>query len=230
MDDVRVGRIARALRRRLDMTQAELGRRCGLSQQAISLVERGHGSRLSGATMRRVFGALDARWDPVVSWRGGELDRLLDERHAAIVAETVARVRGRGWQIDLEVTYSVFGERGSLDGLAWREAGSVVLVVEVKSELTSLEGTLRKLDEKVRLVRTTLARDRFGPGDRTVSRLLILPATSVARRQVFRAGAVLDAALPQRGADVRDWLRRPVRELRGIWFVPVTNRRSSRNR
>lgn len=226
MDDVRAGRIARALRLRLGLTQSELGARCGLSQQAISLVERGHGSRLSGATMRRLFAALDARWEPTVSWRGGQLDRLLDERHAAILAAAVAVLGRRGWQVELEATYSVYGERGSIDVLASRPDGAAILVVEVKSFLTSVEATLRKLDEKVRLVRTTLAPERFGSGDRTVSRVLVLPATTVSRRGVVRAAGVLDAALPARGQQVRTWLREPFTEVRGVWFVPVTNPRS----
>jgi transcriptional regulator with XRE-family HTH domain len=67
MDDVRVGRILRALRRRRGWTQKELGRRANVSQQAISLIERGHGGRLAVETVRRVFAALDARWEPIGS-------------------------------------------------------------------------------------------------------------------------------------------------------------------
>ncbi|MBA2720022.1 MAG: helix-turn-helix domain-containing protein [Chloroflexi bacterium] len=59
VDDIVQGRICRALRRRLRLTQRELGTRAGLSQQAVSLVERGHGLRLS--RLKRLFGALDAR-------------------------------------------------------------------------------------------------------------------------------------------------------------------------
>jgi transcriptional regulator with XRE-family HTH domain len=228
VDDIRVGRIARALRRRARLTQRELGRRCGLSQQAISLLERGHGSHLSGATMRRVFAALDARWEPTVTWRGGEVDRLLDAAHARLVAVTVDFLHRRGWEIEIEPTYSNFGERGSIDILAWRPGGFVVIVVEVKSALMSVEGTLRKLDEKVRNVRDTIAVDRFGRGGRVVARLLVLPSTTVARRRVELEAGILGVALPDRGATVRDWLRAPADDLRGIWFAPDTNGRSER--
>jgi len=154
------------------LTQRELGRRAGLSQQAISLVERGHGSRLSGAALRRLFAALDARWEPVVSWRGGEIDRLLDAQHARLVG-AIVRVLGRhDWTVEVEVTYSEFGERGSIDVLAWKKDVSVALVVEGKSELVSVEATLRKLDEKVRLTRDKLADARLGTRPRTVGRLL----------------------------------------------------------
>lgn len=173
--------------------------------------------------MRRLFGALDARWEPTVSWRGGELDRLVDAEHASLVGRAVELLRSRGWLVEVEVTYSIYGERGSIDILAWRPDATFVLVVEVKSSLTSVESTLRKLDEKVRNVQTTLAVQRFGRGERTVGRLLVLPSNTVARRRVDGERRVLDVALPDRGPVVRRWLRRPDADLRGIWFAPVTN-------
>jgi transcriptional regulator with XRE-family HTH domain len=67
VDDIRIGRILRVLRRRRRWTQSQLALRAGLSQQAISLIERGHGSTLAARTLRDVFAALGARWEPVVS-------------------------------------------------------------------------------------------------------------------------------------------------------------------
>ena len=164
VDDMRVGRILRALRRRRGLTQKELGRRANASQQAISLIERGHGGRLSGDTVRRVFAALDARWAPTVSWRGGDLDRLLDAEHAKLVGEISRRLADAGWEVAVEVTYSDFGDRGSVDVLAARRDAQAMLVIEVKSELTAIEATLRKLDEKVRIVRSKRVR---GPRKRS---------------------------------------------------------------
>ena len=223
MDDIRVGRLLRALRRRRGWTQRDLASRCGLSQQAISLVERGHGSRLSGETMRRVFGALDARWDPVVSWRGGDVDRLLDADHAAIVDEVVRRLVALRWDVRVEVTYAHYGERGSIDILAARAELHAVVNVEVKSDLTAIESTLRKADEKDRIVRRYLARERFGFTPLHVGRLLVLPSSNAARRRIQGSSATLWAALPMRGDDVRAWLRHPTGDLAGILFVTATN-------
>jgi hypothetical protein len=186
-------------------------------------VERGHGSRLSGATLRRLFAAVDARWEPVVSWRGGEIERLLDAQHARLVGAVVRDLGRRDWIVEMEVTYSEFGERGSIDVLAWKKDVAVALVVEVKSELVSVEATLRKLDEKVRLIRDKLGVARFGARPRTVGRLLVLPRSSTERRRVDRAQAVLGTALPDRGDIVRAWLRAPDRSLNGILFVADTN-------
>jgi transcriptional regulator with XRE-family HTH domain len=224
MDDVRVGRILRALRRRVGWTQRELGRRCGLSQQAISLIERGHGSSLSGATLRRTFAVLDARWEPMVSWRGGDLDRLVDAGHARLVDAVVNRLNALRWDVRVEVTYSVFGERGSIDVLAARRDAQAVVSVEVKSDLTVVEATIRKSDEKDRLVRRSVARERFGFSPRSVGRLLVLPSTDSARRRLRSSAATLDVAFPARGPEVRQWLRRPVGDLAGVLLIADTNR------
>ena len=223
VDDMRVGRILRALRRRRGLTQKDLGRRANASQQAISLIERGHGGRLSGDTVRRVFAALDARWAPTVSWRGGDLDRLLDAEHAKLVGEISRRLADAGWEVAVEVTYSDFGDRGSVDVLAARRDAQAMLVVEVKSELTAIEATLRKLDEKVRIVQGSIGRERFGFRPRSVGRLLVLPSTNVARRRVAGSSDVLDVALPDRAGRVREWLRAPMGALAGIQFVSDTN-------
>jgi transcriptional regulator with XRE-family HTH domain len=215
----------RSLRRRRGWTQSELAARTGLSQQAISLIERGHGSTLSGRTTRRVFAALDARWEPVVSWRGGALDRLLDEDRSRLVTATAQRLREQGWAVEVEVTYSSYGERGSVDILAAQASGKAVLSIEVKTELASPEATLRKVDEKDRLVRGYICRERFGFEPTVVGRLLVLPATDTSRRRVRASGVVLEAALPARGATVRRWVARPRGDLSGLWFVADTNGR-----
>lgn len=224
MDDSRVGRLLRALRRRRGWTQTELANRAGVSQQAISLVERGHGASLSGRSMRRIFAALDARWEPTVSWRGGALDRLLDEDHIHLVAATVALLGALGWSVDVEVTYSAFGERGSIDVLAARSATGAVVSVEVKSDLTSVEATLRKMDEKSRLVRRVLCLERYGFKPMAVGSLLVLPATDTSRRRLRASAIVLDAGLPARGRAVRRWLIEPQGSLYGVWLLADTNR------
>ena len=227
MTEVQVGRILRALRHRLALTQRQLGARAGVSQQAVSLIERGHSSKLSGDTLRRVFAAVDARWEPTVSWRGGALDRLLDEAHARLVAQVVERLRGSGWDVIVEATYSEYGERGSIDVLGSRRDGLAALVVEVKSDLTVIEATVRKADQKERIVRESLGSKRLGFRPVIVGKLLVLPATDTARRRVRASAAVLDVAFPARGSAVRAWLRQPTTLLSGLLFVANTNGRSA---
>jgi len=97
-------------------------------------------------------------------WRGGAVDRLMDERHATLIGAAATTLRDAGWEVAIEITYSVYGERGSIDLLAGHGRTRTLLVAEVKFELASVEQTGRKLDEKVRIASTRLCRERFGLG------------------------------------------------------------------
>ena len=224
MDDVRVGRALRLLRQRRGWTQAELGKAAGLSQSAVSLAERGHLDALGLHAIRRLFAALDARCDLLVSWRGGALDRLLDEGHASLVLRRAAMLRDRGWTVAIEATYSVYGERGSIDVFAARSAERAVTVEEIKTDLTSFEQLGRKTDEKVRLVRTRLCRERFGFDPLAVARVLVLPDSATARRKVERLAPALDAMFEARTREVQRWMRQPVGDISGVLFVADMNR------
>jgi len=171
-----------------------------------------------------VFAALDARWEPIVTWRGGALDRLLDEAHATLVGEVVRRLQAASWDVAVETTYSEFGERGSIDVFGARRDRQAFILVEVKSDLTVIEATIRKMDEKERIVRRSLGRKRFGFRPAIVGRVLVLPATDTARRRVRASAAILDVAFPARGTELGQWLRDPQEDLSGIQFVADTNR------
>jgi transcriptional regulator with XRE-family HTH domain len=219
MDDARIGRSLWVLRRRRGLRQTDVAAAAGVSQSAISKAERGHIATLSLTTLRRFFAAVDAGFEGSVIWRGGGLDRLLDERHAAVVGLTARLLEARGWEVVIEATYAVYGERGSIDILAAHPRFRTILVVEVKSELASIEQLGRRVDEKVRLARQRLCRDRFGWMPMYTGRLLVLPDLDSRRRAVHRQAAVLNVAFPARGVAVRTWLRQPSADLGGILFV-----------
>lgn len=218
VDDVQVGIRLRALRRRKHWRQRDLADAAGLAQSTISLLERGHFATLSIRALRATFAALDAAVVLDVRWRGGALDRLIDEDHAALVAAMAGLLTEAGWVVRTEVTYSHFGERGSIDLLAFHPATGSLLVVEVKTEIVSAESTLRKLDEKLRLA-ATIAKERFGWVAATTSRLLVLPDASTARRQVARHRLLFDTAVPTDGRTVRAWLSMPVGRCDGRLFL-----------
>ena len=184
--------------------------------------------------IRAVAQALDADVVLVVRWRGGELDRLLDEGHAFLLGRTAELLQSLGWQTRSEVSFSVYGERGSIDILAWHAPTRTLYVVEVKSELASVEETLRVHDAKLRLA-PRIAAERFGWHAAATARLLVLPDLSTARRRVARHGAVLEGAYPLRGHTIRAWLIAPTPLPRsaaagGLLFLSSTQRARRRKR
>jgi transcriptional regulator with XRE-family HTH domain len=209
MNDVAVGRALRAIRIHLGLRQADVALKAGVAQQLVSRIERGDGGRMSRRTVSRVLGAVGADVVTTVRWRGGQIDRLLDEGHAALVGATADLLRRHGWQVLTEVTYAEWGERGSVDILAWHAATRRLLVVEVKTEIASAEELLRRHDEKVRLG-PKLARDRFGEAPRSVTRLLVLANRTANRTRLARLEASVGATYPARGPAVRSWIADPL--------------------
>ncbi len=171
MDDRRVGRAIRAIRRRRAWRQEDLAAAARVSQTVVSDIELGRLEAVSLTSLRRVAGALDARVTIDLSWRGAAVDRLLDERHSALVESTLRQLSGR-WDCAVEVSYAYFGERGSVDVLAWDAVSETLLVIEVKSEIGSVEETLRRFDVKARLAPRIAAERGWHP--KTIARLLVI--------------------------------------------------------
>ena len=223
MDDVRLGWRVRVVRHRLGWRQQDVAVRAGVSQDTVSRIERGRLDALQVRTLRAVCRALDIELAQEIRWRGGDLDRLADEGHAALVAAVCRTLERTGWVVQPEVSYSVYGERGSIDVLAWHPGARIVVVIEVKTTLTSIEETLRRHDAKVRLA-PGVARERFGWDAAGVGRLLVLPDVSTARRRVARHDGVLVRRYPLRGPAVRAWLRDPVPGSGLLLFLSPTLR------
>jgi transcriptional regulator with XRE-family HTH domain len=218
MSDIVIGRGLRALRLRARLRQKDVADQAGVSQQLVSKLEHGKVATISLRTLREVAAALEADVVTRLTWRAGELDRLLDEGHAAVVGRISGLLVRDGWQILTEVTFAEWGERGSIDILAWHAASRTLVVIEVKTEITSAEETLRRHDTKVRLA-PRICRERFGEVPAHVGRLLVVADDMRNRRRVARLAQVLGPAYPVRGRDVRAWLAAPRGDLRGLVFT-----------
>jgi transcriptional regulator with XRE-family HTH domain len=223
METRRAARSFRAVRLHLGLRQRDVAARAGVSQQHVSDLERGKIGSMTADELGRIFNVLDMRAVITVQWRGGQLDRLLDEGHAALGVACAELFASLGWEVLPEVTFSFYGERGSIDVLAWHSASRTLLVIELKSEITSAEETIRRHDAKVRLA-AQIGQERFGAKAEVVARLLVVADTSGNRARVKRLDPLFMAPYPRRGRAVREWLARPSGEMGGVLFLNTAAR------
>jgi transcriptional regulator with XRE-family HTH domain len=224
LNDQRFGAIVRVLRVRRRWRQVDLARRAGVSQSVVSRIERGHLDTLTLETIRRVLAALDARPDVVVRWRGGDLDRMLAAGHAALHEEVAAALLAEpGWRVLPEVSFSIWGERGVIDILAWHEPTRSLLVIELKTELVDFNELLGTLDRKSRLARQ-IAAERGWTNPSSVSVWVVVVDSSTSRRRAREHATMLRGALPDDGRTMRRWLGQPVGRVAALSFWPNIRR------
>jgi hypothetical protein len=89
-------------------------------------------------------------------------------------------------------------------------------VIELKTDIVDVGELLGILDRKSRLA-TRVARER-GWVASTVSTLLVVAESSTNRARVQSVDALLRAALPTTGREVRAWLKAPTGRIAGLVF------------
>jgi transcriptional regulator with XRE-family HTH domain len=208
MDDMRIGRVFRAVRLRRGWTQAQLGARAGVSAPTISRVERGHIDRTPLDTLRCIGTALEIRVTLTPSWRGADVDRLLAAGHSAMHELLAANLeRLPGWVFRPEVSFAVYGERGIIDILAWHEPTRSLLVIELKTEIADVNALVGGVDRKRRLAVVVAADLGWRPS--SVSVWVVVRRSSTNDRRLANHQRMLRAAFPVDGKTMRSWLRRP---------------------
>jgi transcriptional regulator with XRE-family HTH domain len=216
MEDLRIGRVIRALRLRVGWTQADVGRKASVSQQLVSDVERGRVASVTVATLRAVAAAVGATIGLEPRWRGPSLDQLLDLDHSALAQRVMRQLELLGWLVQVEVTFSRYGERGSIDLLAYHPFSGSLLVIEVKTILPDLQAMLRTLDMKVRLAAAEAA--RFGWRPVSVVPCIVLADGTTNRRRLAQFSGLL-ARFAVRGRDLRAWLQAPTPLSPGVGLL-----------
>ncbi len=229
MDDIRIGAALRAVRIRRGWRQADVATRAGVSRALISVLERGHLDRVTLSTVRRVAQALGTRLDLVVRWRAGDLDRLLNAGHAGL-HEALARhlTTLPDWLQAPEVSFSIYGERGVIDILAFHPPTGSLLIIELKTEISNLEDLLTAMDRRVRLARI-VARER-GWEATSVSCWVVIAEGDANRRRVERHRTTLRSAFPADGHGMRTWLRAPAGRIAALSFWADDTRGSTTGR
>ncbi|HUR16859.1 MAG TPA: helix-turn-helix transcriptional regulator [Candidatus Limnocylindrales bacterium] len=222
MNDQRIGAAFRAVRVRRGWRQSDVATRAGVSAGVVSLIERGHLPHVSTLAFRAVASELEIRADIVLSLPHGELDRLLNAGHAEL-HEGIARYLNDlpGWLHAPEVSFAFYSERGVIDILAFHPPSGSLLIIELKTELVSLENLLTTMDVRVRHA-AAIAQAR-GWVTRSVSAWIVFADTATNRRRVAAHRSTLRSAFPADGRAMRSWLREPDRPLRALSFWSNSN-------
>jgi transcriptional regulator with XRE-family HTH domain len=217
VDAVRLGRVMRGVRLRHRWRQLDVAASAGVSPTTVSRIERGRIDGVAVGLVVRVARALDIRLDWAAWWRGGELDRMLNAGHAAMHEALAALLAGSGWVTVPEASFSVYGERGIIDVLAFHPATRSLLVVELKTEIVDVQALIGTVDRYRRLAPTVAREREWEPA--TVSCWVALRDTPANHRRLAAHAAVLRAAFPADGRRMRAWLRSPEGRVAALGFL-----------
>ena len=227
MDDQQAGTAFRAIRIRKRWRQDDLAAKANVSRTIVGRIEHGRLGTIPIGTIRRVAAALDARFDTVVRWHGGDLGRLVNSRHAAMhEAMAIFMACLDGWVAEPEVSFSIYGERGIIDVLAWHPGRRILLVIELKTELVDVNELMGAADRRRRLA-ASVARDR-GWDPLAVATWVVIAEGRTNRRAVGAHEAVLRAKFPMDGRAMRHWLRSPSDRVDALGFLPSVHGVSAR--
>jgi hypothetical protein len=122
-----------------------------------------------------------------------------------------------------EFTFNYYGDRGSVDILAWNAATRTLLIIEVKATLTDLQDLLATLSRKMRVVPGVVRRELNWRAEH-IGRILVVGDTKANRSIVARHAAIFETAFPARSRQARAWIRQPVGGISALWFLTAGGR------
>lgn len=193
MRSVAIGRLLRMVRIRRAWRQSDVAIRARLSDSAVGRHQQGVIGSLRALESHAA--SLDLRLDLRLVGRSGQLARLVDEEHAALVDVCARELRVLGFAVSPEGSFSEWGERGRIDLLAFHSASGTLVVLEAKTLLVDLQDLFGSLDVKERLARSVARRRAWDA--REVVVLLAVAATRRNGRGVA-AHRALFATVPVR--------------------------------
>lgn len=228
----RCGATLRAVRIKRGWRQIDVAKRAGVHRSVVSAVERGHLEHVTIGILLRIARALEVQVSIGTRWRAGDLDRLVSSRHSGL-HEAVARWFAAdlpAWVLAPEVSFSIYGERGVIDILAWHPTERALLVIELKTDIVDVNDLVGSMDRRRRLA-WSIARER-GWDPLTVSTWVLVAASRTNRSRLVAHRTVLRNAFPADGRAMNRWLRQPSSEVYGmsLWDRGVGRHFAARQR
>ena len=196
-----IGQQIRAIRTKIGWTQGELGRRAGLSQSMVSLIERGRVLDLTVRTARVLLAALGARLIVTVGAPYlADRERQRDPAHSRLSSYVGGRLRRSGWIVRTEVEIGGDRSRGWIDIVAMEPRTGVMLIIELKTEIHDLGEIQRQLGWYERASEVVARREGWRPRRRLGCLLLLATTANDARTAANRAA--IDMSFPVRASSL----------------------------
>lgn len=228
MDDLAIGRLFRELRIRLDWPQRVVATKAGISRSAYSEIEHGLLGKVPLDKLRQVAKVFEVRLRVQPSWRGAAIDMVVSARHAAMAERVTRRLVEAGWEVRPEVSFSVYGERGVVDLVAWHAASRTLLLVELKTELADINDLLAVTDRRRRLAAHIAEPFDWRPG--VVAQWVVIAQSRTNERRLAAHRTMLRVAFPADGRAVAGFLANPRGPLAAMSFLPDSGGSSTRRR
>ena len=183
-------------------------------------------------TLRSIVRALELGVELRLRSRDGNVDQLVNSRHAALAEAVLGWLVGMGgWTVRPEVSFNIFGERGVIDLVAWHAASQVLVVIELKTEIVDVGEVAATFDRKIRLARQAVAGLGWQPA--RIGAALVVADSATNRRRVLAHRATFRSALPDGMLSLRRWLKRPAvaapQALRALAFFSNIHSRDRRS-
>jgi transcriptional regulator with XRE-family HTH domain len=212
----RCGSSFRAVRIKRGWRQLDVAAKARVSRSVISAIERGHLERISIGTLLTIARVLEIQVTFSTRWRGGDLNRLVAGRHGRL-HESVAAWFDTSlpdWILAPEVSFSIYGERGVIDILAWHPGHRSLLVIELKTDIVDVNDLMATMDRRRRLA-GQIARER-GWDPLIVSTWVVVAGSRTNRARLAAHRAALRNAFPVDGRVMAGWLRRPTHAINAL--------------
>jgi transcriptional regulator with XRE-family HTH domain len=203
-----IGSSIRSARLAARWTQADLARRLGTTQSAVSRLETGAGSCLDIRLASAAFRILGIRLSVDASTLGlvGRRQQS-DFVHARCAGYVARRLQDAGWDNRLEVEIGSGRYRGWIDLLAYRAVDRSAFCIELKTEIDDLGRIERTLAWYEREAWGAARRFGWRPTSMTTGLLVLMSTENDARIQSNRES--LHEAFPARAGDLARWLATP---------------------
>jgi len=123
-----------------------------------------------------------------------------------------------GWIAEPEVSFSIYGERGVIDILAWYPTRRILLVVELKTEIVDISEFMATPGSQAP---ARGGRGSFSGWDPVAIATWVVVADSRTNRRAVAAHATtLRSKLPVDGRGILAWLRHPSGPVDALGFLP----------